>query len=150
MIPTHAISIRQPWLDLILRGDKHWEFRSWPVPPAHMDRPLALAACVTLEAAWNYVLHCRASDPPPVTGAILGVGVITYQFAFTVPVPACDELFGEPGLPTVRCDTDNRWWAWKFGAINRIAPIPCRGSQRFWSIPDDVRTANACELEFTR
>jgi len=146
-VPTHAISIKQPWLELILRGAKTVEFRSWPVPGRYQGSPIALAATVGLEAGWSYLLRCRASDPPPPVGVILGVATIAFQHRFTVPVPPDHEFHGQPGLPTVRCDTDNRWWAWHLADVVRVEPIPCRGSRRFWAIPEEIRAALAALLD---
>jgi hypothetical protein len=47
------------------------------------------------------------------------------------------------GVPGVHVDVDLRWWDGKsFGWVldQRIAiePIPCRGAQGLWTVPDDV------------
>ena len=41
---THAISIRQPWADLILSGDKQIEYRTWPLPRVWLGVPMYLHA----------------------------------------------------------------------------------------------------------
>jgi hypothetical protein len=148
--PTHAISIRQPWLELILRGRKTVEFRSWRAPERHVGVPIALAATAQPEAGWNYILGCRATDPPPPCGVILAIATIIWQTEFALPLTRGNDLEGltyEPGFPGFRCDTDNRWWAWRLRNIVPVEPIPCRGLHRFWQCPDDMAAQLCAALQ---
>lgn len=77
MVP--ALSVRQPWADLILSGLKEVENRTWPAP---VRGPLLIHAPRTVDGAaverFRRELGClRASEYVPVLGAILGIVRVT-------------------------------------------------------------------------
>jgi hypothetical protein len=41
---THALTVRQPYAEMIRRGDKEAEYRSWPLPEKHRNKWIAIHA----------------------------------------------------------------------------------------------------------
>ena len=70
---THAISIRQPYVELILRGIKKYEYRSTPTRITGRVYLYAAKKSVDDDAAWHKAENQRGELP---TGLILGSVVI--------------------------------------------------------------------------
>ena len=54
-----AISLWQPWAELIRRGLKGYETRSWPMPDCLIDQPLAIHAAVKTFRSADYEDYFR-------------------------------------------------------------------------------------------
>lgn len=95
-----CISVRQPYAEAILRGEKVREFRSRPVKPG----PLAVHASLSIsEEGCRLHPECRTPDAP--LGSVVGL----------VEVVACEEA--SPGR-----------FSWLLANPRRLsAPVPCRG-----------------------
>lgn len=112
-----ALSVRQPWAELIVRGDKNLEYRSWRLREMG---PLLIHASRTHDPE-NFELAGMKPDGLPF-GALVGV----------VDVVGCVEVEGEPGL-----------YAFELAHPRRFAvPIPYRGAASIFRVPVvQVRTA---------
>ena len=71
---TRAISIGQPFIELILQGKKRWEYRSTPTKITERVYLYAAQKPVSDDAAWRKAKHKRGTLP---TGVIVGSVEIT-------------------------------------------------------------------------
>lgn len=150
MIPTHALTVRQPWAQGILwqrQTKKFGEFRSWRTrlpEGSHIaihaakqrDRTAfqrGLERAPFWSISWPYGRYDCAQ------GAVVGIvrlGAVSEVDEFLLNMPGC------PSPPS------GYFWALTEPII-LPKPIPCRGQQRLWRIPDDVREQIAVQLEVT-
>lgn len=110
----HAISIRQPWAQLILSGRKPYEYRSWNIPAAYVGERLLLHASSTFgarehDAAW--MAGYRGQLP---LGAY--VGWVTFG-------P------GVPGGPM--------GFMWPVIETAKETPVPAKARLRIYSVPEN-------------
>lgn len=162
-VQLHAISVRQPWADLIARGIKNVENRTWNPPPAATGHLIAIHASKTLDTdAWGdaYALLAR-----------LGALALCPGFA-----GYADELTRVASMkPRTAKAALNRWiearatygaivavvklgrWMrggdpsggpWLFGPIGwelteatMIEPVPASGNQYLWPVRGETLTA---------
>ena len=64
-----ALSIRQPWAELIVSGKKIIENREWKALPKLAPQLLAIHACQKAEPGWNAIAGCSEKLP---LGCIVG------------------------------------------------------------------------------
>jgi hypothetical protein len=137
--PTHAITICQPWVELIMLRLKRWEIRTWPMPRHYVGVPLGIHAGRVCKAdvAAQYGLP-PASLP---RGVIIGRAVFAPSIPFRVLYGCAIPLVGGPEVdpalsacPGVPRDTGDTWWAWPVAEVERVDPIPARGWQGIWAI----------------
>lgn len=133
-----ALSVRQPWAELILRGRKTVELRTWKV---HYRGPLLIHAAAVRRPER---VHQLGLDPDALAyGALLGVVTL-------VDVTPLDEAAYEalrdqhlrdapyPGPPL---------FAWHFRHPRPFArPIPWPGRQGLFSVPEDRLLAHEPDL----
>jgi len=125
-----ALSIRQPWADLIMLGVKNVENRTWST---NHKGPLLVHAPKTIDEnalkrgeILNALGVRRAEDYEPVTGAILG----------EVTVQGCVEMNTPEGL-TMR--KTNRWCSGPFMFVlsdpqRWDPPVVCPGKQGLFDV----------------
>ncbi len=125
-VPEVALSIRQPFSELILRGEKTEEFRDWVLPARWAGAWLALHAPAKIGMAGypeDRVQYGALGNPP--RNAI--VGVIRFGLGIR---------HGMTGT-----------FVWPISAVVRLPePIACKGALGFWRLPDDVREEIARQL----
>ena len=129
-----AISIRQPWAELILQGRKTIELRTWST---NFRGALALHAAQRMK-----VENCEAYDLDPETltrGALVGMVEL-------IDVVELDEAWYE----TLRDqhlslrDWPGGLYGWQFARPTRLEePIAMSGKQGLFTIEDDLITADA-------
>ena len=107
-----AISIKQPWATLILRGQKTLEARSWrtkfrgdvfvcsSATPKFNDLPRGQALCVV------EILHCRPFAPEDSADA--------------------------------HCDFAEGLFVWELGNVRKIKPFPVKGRLGFFEVDDGL------------
>jgi len=160
-LPTHAISVKQPWAELLFRAEngepvKGAEFRSWRLPERYVGQPLALHAT---RGKTELLLQCQRTYGIPYYGyGVIGIVTFGKPVRFTefcgeiladghaeldwfwlVDVPGCPE--GEPG--------PGRWWyAWPVKKVVRLTPIPCKGKLNVWELADE--TSDAMRYQFAQ
>ena len=123
-----AITICQPYAELIVRGDKPIENRSWPT---NYRGNIAIHAGKS--RAWmDDGDDERYSDPPLAFGAIVGVAEIV----------AClnrdAKEWPERWRHLQEHEHANGPWCWVFENIRRVRPIPYRGAQGLWIYPHEI------------
>lgn len=116
-----ALSIRQPWAYLIVRGIKDVENRSWPAPPARIGRRIAIHAAKTFDFAGFEWVRRRFHH-------------------LLLPRPDRFELGGIVGSAVLfECVTQSTspWFCGPYGFVF-TAPLicrlrPCRGQLKFFN-----------------
>lgn len=127
LFPTKALTILQPWADLIVHGPKRVENRTWPPRGLWRGDLFAIHAgkrvdarersCADEKASAAGLLGAPSGELP--LGAIVGVA----------------RLAGVERVPPA----DDPWWCgpigWRLSDVVAVEPIPCRGAQGLWRIP---------------
>jgi len=138
-----ALSIRQPWADLIMLGVKNVENRTWSTK--HTG-PLLIHAPKTIDenalkrgVILNALGVRRAEDYRPVTGAILG----------EVTVQGCVEMSTPEGLNMRKT---NKWYSGPFGFVLSDPqlwdpPVPCPGKQGLFDVELSKEEGNGGESD---
>lgn len=160
-----ALSLHQPWASVMATGLKSIETRSWSTKhrgwvaicsakrpprngegPGHVGRDGLGNIMYWLPEPWTeeeQVARGLRADgdlcgfPLPL-GAVVGVG----RLVDVVPIGTDD------GDELPRVISELSWgdytpgrWAWIFDSVRGVyPPIPCKGRQGLWSLPDDVAT----------
>lgn len=150
-----ALTVRQPWASLIVGGFKDVENRTWPLHPDHHYMPLmihaaakydtqgwinAMRPCVDSGAGTPLALLLTTSTDPDMqrqSGAPRGV------LLGTVAVIGCHQgrkCEADEGLGCSRwADEDPDVWHWTLRNPQPLAePVPYKGRQGLWTVPDDV------------
>lgn len=132
-----GLSLWRPWPWAILHAGKRVENRSWSPPKSMIGQYLALHSAQKwdeegrewIEAETNFAVVPPKEDHP--AGVIVGV-------ARLVTAVHENDLGGE--LP----DNQRGWfcgpWGWILDDVVAIEPVPCKGAQGLWALPDDVLT----------
>ena len=125
-----ALTIKQPWASLIVRGGKDIENRDWGTSmrgiiaihsSAKLEEREMFSACCFMEGFIpNFSSQFFREDTFPV-GLILG----------TVEIVGCVKA------------SDSPWFCGEFGFVlkNAVAfrtPIPCKGKLGFWNVPEEL------------
>lgn len=116
-----ALTICQPYAELIANGSKPIENRTWPTS---YRGPLAIHAGKS--RAW---LDDEDDEPSGmVFGAVIAV----------VELYACVK---EEDLPLSLTTNEhaNGPWCWLLRDVRRVTPVPYRGAQGLWILPSDLK-----------
>jgi hypothetical protein len=125
-----ALTVKQPWASLIVRGGKDIENRDWATrfrgvvaihSSAKLDQREMEDACCMMRAFVPKFSTARFKQDKFPTGSILG----------TVEIVDCVKEYQSP------------WFFGEYGFVlrNPVAfpvPIPCRGALSLWDVPDDL------------
>ena len=121
-LPEYAISVRQPWAELLLRRQKTVEYRLWPLPEMYWNKWLCLHISVgmTRKEKKDVVIFCGTSDLP--RGGYAG-----------------KIRFGRPYLgktpPEVQAYVQHhRCWYWPVTGIEWMAFTPAKGQLRIFKV----------------
>lgn len=125
-----ALTLWQPWASMVVFGKKRLENRPWFPPKSligsrfaihagkHYDKNVPEQYLAEVEA----MKHCDR-----IHGAIIGTAVL--DFAISDPSGLSPEL--------------RRYWAgpvgWILFDVQPIVPIDCRGYQKLWTVPPNIR-----------
>lgn len=135
-----ALSLTQPWAELVVLGEKQWETRSWRT--SHRGRIAIHAAkkvpvwALELAQSNRYFVDAIQNYPPIKLprGVIVGtVEVIDMKPTedIRVHLTTKEHTFG---------DYHSERWAWQLANPVELAePIPCRGALGLWELPGDVQ-----------
>ena len=129
-----AISLWQPWAYAVVAGTKKFETRSWRTPYKGM---LAIHAAKRFPPeALSFAQTERALDRLPsrlAFGAILGT---VRLFGCRDAVEVCSEI---SALERLYGDYSEGRWAWELrDPVMFDEPIPFKGSQGFFNVPDEL------------
>jgi hypothetical protein len=138
-----ALSLWRPWPWAFFHAGKRVENRSWPLPRWAMGKDIAMHAAQRFDNEALQQMRAGefgdAARAVPVTGHPTGiVGVFRFDEESWQYI---EKLYSEPD-------------PWSFGPhvwpVNNIIelarPIPCRGYQKLWRVPEDVRDAVRAQL----
>ena len=116
-----ALTICQPYAELIAMGQKPIENRTWPTS---FRGRLFIHAGQSRE--WM-----DPGDEATYPGMAFGALIATARVISCVRVEQLPEsLIGN--------EHANGPWCWILSEVNRIEPIPFRGAQGLWDVPNDV------------
>ena len=90
MLPARALSVRQPWAELILAGRKRFELRSWRT---HYRGPILIHAGLRVDS--EAVVSAGLQEKALETGALIGVAELVDCRPFTEEM--ADEMCGALG-----------------------------------------------------
>ena len=126
-----ALSIRHPWVDLILAGTKTIEIRTWAT---RYRGPLLLHASSAYGISERETAaRLRLPAPDPATlGAVVGVA----KLVDCRPVRLDDWKCA--GLPPL----EGRLWAWVLAEPRAVGPQPCPGKRTLFDLDQEVPVAN--------
>lgn len=129
-----ALTLIQPWATAIARGHKLYETRSWPAYGGRqviaIHAGMKVDKIVLSDAIMDGYFPSDVSIP---VGAIVAVARLdaVYTTSYMRPfVNGHERYWGnwEPGR-----------YAWKLEDVLALRePIPCKGHQGLWTIPDDI------------
>ena len=116
-----ALSVRQPWADSILAGEKWIEFRS---RPTHFRGKLLI--CASKSGPNEYVEIAGVERALP-----KGVSLCVVKLINSRPMAETDR--NHPGAP----DDVSSWYAWEFDDyLDMVIPKPVKGMVNFFEVPD--------------
>jgi hypothetical protein len=127
-----TLSIRHPWIDLILAGNKTIEIRTWAT--RYRGRLL-------LHASAGYGISERDASarfglerPAPQTlGAIVGVAYLV----------ECRKVQPEDWQHALLPPLEGKLWAWVFTGARAVEPIPCAGKRTLFDVDEPLVAALA-------
>lgn len=128
-----ALTILQPWAHAIVHFGKRLENRSWAYPLTMKGSPIAIHAgamsSLDLEAV-DPLARAFTVDPDEMVDSMTFGAVVAVAKLGSI-------LRADPGGP------QSRWWvgplAWDLLEVDVLpTPVPCRGYQKLWELPEDV------------
>lgn len=150
VLPARALSVIQPWADLIGWGAKSLETRSWQT---NWRGPIAIHASsrvLDLSLAGFGPLLREAVDRnlwptrPDRRGSIVAVAVVRQVWRTDMLRERCADLIRKESHLG---DFSPGRYAWALVDVLQLErPVPCRGAQGLWPIPPDVRAQVAAQL----
>ena len=130
-----ALTIKQPWADAIVHGEKRTENRTWLAPSRYIGTRILIHAGLTGDrrAALSGV-----RPGPDVRGAILGVATLA---SCHFDGDGCSENCATWGQRDVF-----HWQLVDVAAL--VAPVPAKGKLGFWTpTPDAIAAIEAVQAE---
>lgn len=135
-----AISIWQPWASLVAFGAKQYETRSWSTP---YRGPIAIHAAKTQDLP-SLGLCTRS----PFREALVAGGVKVIRdlpFGMIVATATLSDCLRTSEIVDSLSDQERSFgdfrpgrWAWRISDVTKLTtPIPYRGRQGLFTIPDD-------------
>lgn len=147
-VPTHALSLTQPWASLVACGEKRVETRSWPTKfrglvAIHAAKGFpreARALCCShpFQGALQLADVWTGENGTLPLGAIVAVARLTTCWRFEAeqhPWPQVQSGGHERAFGDY---TPGRYGFALADARRLPQPIPCRGALGFWRIPAEV------------
>jgi activating signal cointegrator 1 len=170
-----AISLHQPWADMVKLGHKTYETRGWSTK--HRG-PIAIHASRSMA-------HLDLMTEPPFStcydkhlikitelGSIVAVAEVSYTCpAYQITADLCEsaeelqDMLKHPECPkNLRPEWENQLvkiqhelafgdytmgrFAWKLTNIKRLPnPIPCRGYQKIWNLDENITAQIEAQLK---
>lgn len=124
-----AVSVHQPWADLIVNGDKTEDFRTWKI--SHRG-PLAIHASLKIDQSACEEKGINVSGLT--TGAIVG-------YVHLVEIEHVEES-GKPENPSMKTNREEKEksiYIWKFNDPRPLEePVPVTGRKGIFHVPDDI------------
>lgn len=129
--PLWAISIRQPWAELILRREKLVELRLWRLPEKYWHQWLWLHVAAAMSGKEREIAH-RIFGP-----AVLPLGGFVGRVRFGCPTWDSTPEEGKPYINQSCC------WYWPITGAERVDFIPARGKLRIFTVELSEKSAES-------
>ncbi len=134
-----ALTLRPPWAALVVAGPKHIENRGWPPPPWLIGKRIAIHAGLKVD-------EYGARQAAGIMAALARAGRINER-DLKAPIPHADvrgAIIGTAVVTGFETDSSSLWFFGPFGWTLEdrrplVEPIPCRGFQKLWALPRDLR-----------
>ena len=127
-----ALSIRHPWVDLILAGTKTVEIRTWAT--RYRGRLLLHASAGYGISERDASARLGLGRPAPETlGAIVGVSNLV----------ECRKVQPEDWPNASLPPLEGKLWAWVFNGAEAVEPIPCPGRRTLFDVDEALVAAVA-------
>ena len=135
-----ALTLRHPWPFAICRMGKRFENRSWKPPQGLIGHRIAIhggkvpAANTELREVMRCVQQLTDKFGTP-SG---------FQYVTANDVLACSGIVAIATLTGYLTITDDLWfdrtgYRWQLSDVAVLhTPVPCKGAQGLWKVPDDV------------
>lgn len=118
----YALSVRQPWAELLLRGQKTVEYRGWPLPEKFWGRWLILHASQSMSTRERALAHaCFGTDT-------LDRGGYVGRICFDRPVMRTNPPDVRAYCPLPYC------WHWPVRGIERMPFCQAKGRTRVFKV----------------
>lgn len=134
-----ALSLTQPWAELVVLGEKEWETRSWKTErrgriAIHASKKFPKAA---KELAENDAYYVSTLGKYPITRVVRGAIVGTVEI---VLMQRTEEIRSfQSAKEYAFGDYDDGRWGWQLANPVRLPePIPCRGALGLWEVPPEI------------
>ena len=152
--PTKALTIRDPWAQAIVFGDKRVENRSQRLRKMLGERVAVYVAKTVDQDAWRELYENRkyrgdvpkyeATDVLHYPGHIIGsVRLVGYCDARGEEIDHVQSGFTSHWSGSGPCPTTSEWWqgpvGWLLDDVIEYRPVEARGMPGFWTIDDDTR-----------
>lgn len=135
-----ALTLLQPFADLMADGRKSYETRSWYPWQLKPDELLAITASKSFDYQLGVLATSFGYAPSDLT---LGVVVAVVRFAEAHKTEHTEVSPEERGYGDYRPGR----FAWRCELVTKLAqPVPCRGSLGVWSLPVEVETAVRAQM----
>ena len=139
MYRLRALTLHQPWASLIAEGHKMYETRSWPAPFDAVGHDIIIHAGKRVD---------RSFANSPLATQLLG-GTYRLPVGAAVAIARLDAVERTERARMWLSDTEQRLgdfsagrFAWKLVYVRRLRkPIPMRGLQGLWPVPDELAEA---------
>ena len=119
-----GLTINQPFAWAIIIGHKSVENRTWAPPRELLGERIAIHA------------SRRVTDPETKRKIECDHGIV---IPVGLPFGA---VIGSVVISEIVRESHDRWFtgplAWRLSNPIAIQPIPCRGAQRLWTVPEDI------------
>ena len=134
-----ALSLTQPWAELVVLGEKEWETRSWKTTrrgriAIHASKKFPKWA---KELAENDAYYVSTLGKYPITRVVRGAIVGTVEI---IAMQSTDEIRDFLGRKEIAFgDYQSERWGWQLANPVRLSdPIPCRGALGLWEVPPEI------------
>jgi hypothetical protein len=135
--PVKALTIRQPWAELILRGRKPFELRSWRT---NYRGPLAIHAAIRADSAKSRRLGLNPEKLT--TGSFIGVVILSDVRAYS----------REDARLLKKRRAGFGWfphtYSWVLKKPRRISPVKAKGQLSLFTVPKAVERQISKLLSF--
>lgn len=142
-----ALTLWRPWPAAIIHGGKRVENRTWTPPREMLGQDIAIHAGLRVDdgavRAVRFSGSVGADLLPGPTGIVAVVRLVGWIDERTHP-RTCAGVSAEDA----RCVANSVWFdgpvGWVIDTVRPLAePVPCRGAQGLWTVPDEVAAAVA-------
>ena len=134
-----ALSLTQPWAELVVLGEKQWETRSWKTERRGL---------IAVHASKNFPRWAKdltETDPYfvstlgkyPITRIPIGAIVGTVEILKMESTNELRDFLGRKEIAFGDYQMDR--WGWQLAnPVKLDEPIPCRGALGLWEVPPEI------------